>query len=310
MNRRIHLLLVTALIGLATLLGGCGGSKSLADKTAQQLFTSGKDHYDRGKYFRSIQYFQTIVYNYPGDPIIDTAQYYLALAYFGNKDYELAGTEFDRLVLNYPASPFFEHALFMKAVSYFESTPRHYGLDQTELTSAIQQFEDFIIDFPESEVLPDVRTYLLLARTRMARKIYDAGAVYSYMNALEAAKIYLQKVIDEYSDTEYGVQAAYKYAEMELKLGNFEEAHRRYRDFKIVYPGHELVAKATEMAVKAAFKSAEQAFKGGYYVLAAERFSTFQETYPDNGQSEKAGDYLDEIREINRQQTATNESGS
>ena len=107
-------------LGLVLLADGCGGSKSLANMNAHQLFELGKKEYDKKKYLKAIELFQTVVYDYPGESIVDTAQYFLALSYFGNKEYELSAVEFNRLIVNYPSSAYFEHAIFMKAVSAFE----------------------------------------------------------------------------------------------------------------------------------------------------------------------------------------------
>lgn len=310
-QRRVLLVLImVAFYPLSMLIGGCGGSKSLTTMSAQDLFDLGKQAYEKRKYLKAIELFQTIVYNYPGESIIDTAQYYLALSYFGNEEYELATLEFNRLIINYPSSPYFEHAIFMKAVSVFESTPKHYGLDQTELQKAIKLFEDFIIDFPESQLVDDARKYLLVARTRLARKFYESGIVYVRKRAYEAAKIYFQKVIDDYTDTEYAAKASYQYAEMEFKLGRFEQARKKFEDFKVVFPNHELVEKATQRAIEAAFRSGEAAFKNGDYALAEQRLQAFKNNYPDNGRTKKVEKYLEKIHQITKDEAQLNEAGS
>ncbi len=286
---------ILALIGVAA---GCGGKRTKAHLGPQELFELGMEEYNKKHYFNAIEHFQAVVWNYPGETIVDTAQYYLALSYFGEKNYELARVEFDRLVNNYPSSAFFEQALFMKAVSTFELTPRHYGLDQSELTDAIRQFEDFIIDYPESELIPDVQRYLKIARTRLARKYYEAGIVYSRMGAYKSAEIYFQKVIDEYTDTEFAARAAYQNAEMEFKLKRFDSAAKKFGDFVKVFPDHEWVSKAKKRQVEAAFKSGEAAFKKGDYALAQQKFEAFQTTYPNNGWSKKVRKYLKKISEL------------
>ncbi len=299
-----------ALLGITLLVAGCGGSKSLGTRTAQQLFEMGKEKYDKKKYFKAVELFQSVVYNYPGESIVDTAQYYLGLSYFGNEEYELAATEFNRLITNYPSSAYFQHAIFMKAVSFYQSTPRHYGLDQTELQDAIKQFEDFIIDFPESELMPDVRKYLLVARSRMARKYYESGIVYSRMRAFESAKIYFQKVIDDYTDTDYGSKASYQYAEMEFKLGRFDQARKKFQDFRTVFPKHEWSDKAAFRVIEAAFRSGEAAFKNKDYTVAQQKLQAFQADYPNNGWTKKAEKYLDKIDQITRQASQTDETDS
>jgi len=291
-RRAIFALLLLAAIALMT---GCGGKPVLVNLTPQELFETGKTEFQKKHYLKAIEYFQAIVYNYPGESIVDTAQYYLALSYFENDDYELAQVEFNRLVLNYPSSIYFQHALFMKAASYYEGTPGHYGLDQTKLETAIKQFEDFIIDYPEAELLPQAKQYLLAARTRMAKKYYNSAVVYNRMSAFEAARIYYQKVVDDYTDTEFGPLATYYVAEMDFKRRRYDNARTGFEGFLAVFPDHELAEKARERAAEAAYKSGEQAFGNGDAEVARERLENFVKDYPDHN---KVGDAEELLRKL------------
>lgn len=296
MKPRTTFTLLLAMLLLAVAIGpGCGGPPPLSKMTARELFDEGTKKYEKRKYFRAIEIFQACVYNYPGDAIVDTAQYHLALSYFGNKEYEVAQVEFNRLVLNYPSSVYFEQSVFMRAVCFFEATPKHHGLDQSELETAIRQFEDFIIDFPESEVVADSRKYLLVARTRLARKFYEAGIVYSRIAAYQAAQIYFQKVIDEFTDTEYAPLATYEYAVMDLKQGNFEEACSQFKDFQAVFADHEKARRARDQEIEAAFKPGQAAFKNGDFIAAREKLEAFKVTYPDHKLAGKVDQYLEKI---------------
>ncbi len=302
--------IVIALSALLLIVSGCGGSKSLATMSAHEFYDLGMHKYDKGHYYKAIDYFQSVVFNYPGESIVDTAQYYLGLSYFSNKDYELADAEFNRLAINYPASAFFEQAIYMRAVSHFYSTPSNYGLDQSDLHEAIRQLEDFLTDFPESELIEDAQSHLSQARSRLARKYYESGVVYSRMRAYEAAGMYFQMVIDDYTDTEYGARASYQCAEMEFRLKHFDLAFQKFRDFRIVFPEHEWVKKAQRRTVRAAFRSGEVAFEKGDYVLAEKKFEEFRADYPDDKQTKKADRYLEQIRRTTQQTRQSDETES
>ena len=81
---------------MITQIAGCGGRVALSNQTAGQLYQAGKEKYDRKKYLSAIEYFQAVVYNHPGESVVDTAQYFLAMSYFGDKNYELSRVEFNR----------------------------------------------------------------------------------------------------------------------------------------------------------------------------------------------------------------------
>ena len=304
--RHRNLVTLIALTVIAVGLIGCGGGKiSLANKTSTELFALGKEKFDAAKYAPAVTYFQTIVYNYPGEPIVDTAQYYLALSYYRNKEYQLAQVEFNRLVLNYPASAYFVQSIFMKAVCFFEGTPKNYGLDQSDLETAVKQFEDFIIDYPESELVPDAQKYLLTARSRMAKKFYEAGNVYDHVGAFKAAKIYYQRVVDDYTDTPFAPDATFGIAMMDFKLKNFDDARQKFADFLKVFAQSELSEKAKVLVAESAFRSGEKAYKSGDYNLAKERFETFIKDYPDSKKKSDADEYLKKI-----QQTSLTDTGA
>jgi len=296
-SRTSFVSLAVIMVAVASLGLGCGGPKKLATMTAGDLFAEGKKLYEKHKYLRAIEIFQSCIYNYPGESIVDTAQYYLALSYFGNREYEVAQVEFNRLVLNYPSSVYFEQSVFMRAVCFFEATPKHHRLDQSELETAIRQFEDFIIDFPESEAVEDARKYLLVARTRLARKYYDAGVVYSRIRAYEAAQIYYQKVIDDFTDTEFAAPAAFEHALAEFKMRRYDQARQRFKDFQSLFADHEKAKKARELEIEAAFKLGETAFRKGDYELAQEKLEAFKADYPQHHLNGKADKYLKKMTE-------------
>lgn len=306
-----HRFVIPGIILLVAFLAGCAGSLKLDGLNSQELLTLGKQQYDNKKYLRAIDVFQRIVYDYPGESIVDTAQYYLALSYFGNEDYALAHVEFNRLVSYYPSSVYVPSAVFMSAVSQFESAPKNYGLDQSEVKDAIQRFEDFLIDYPESEVVPDAKAYLARAKDRLARKDFDAGMTYYRMSAYESAGIYFQQVIDDYTGGDYAAKALYYNGEIDLKQHKFEDAQEQFSNFVTVYPDHEWVAKAKKKAAEAAFKAGESAFENGNPGKAKADFQAFVEKYPNDKRVEKAREYLNQIGDIPVEtQTETASEGS
>jgi len=304
----IGLAAVALAAGLAT---GCGGNRDLTEMSARQLFNYGMEHYQNRKYLKSVNAFQTIVFNFPGTDFIDTAQYYLALSYYAEEEYALASVEFNRLLVNYPASPFASHSQLMKAVCFFEGTPENYGLDQTDLETAIRQFEDFQVDYPESEAVPEAKAYLSKARSRLAKKYYESGVVYTRMGDMRAARVYFQKVVDDYTGTEYAAQATYQLAECYFNEKNYPEAIDGFTNFRIVFPQHEWVTKAAERACESAFKGGRRAFEAGELEKARELFQRVENACgSDSDRSEEARTYLSRIADTPVVDTGADNAGS
>lgn len=293
--RLLWLGLLTASVATVALIG-CGGRRDLSDMSSRQLLNYGLENYQNEKYLKAVNAFQTIVFNYPGNDFIDTAQYYLAQSYYGEKEYTLASVEYNRLLVNYPASPFAPTAQLMKAVCFYEGTPKNYGLDQTDLETAIRQFEDYIIDYPESDAMGQAREYLTRAKSRLALKDYKSGVVYVRVGDLRAARTYFQRVVDEYTETEYAALASYQLAECDYKEKKYAEALERFENFRVVFPDHEWVPKAAERACDAAFKGGRKAFEEGRMADARALFGKVTGVCgTDNDKAGKAQDYLNRI---------------
>lgn len=292
---RFRIIVLLVLVSIAV---GCGGRVNLASLDARELFDLGMKKYQKKKFLSSVEVFQTVIFNFPGEGLVDTAQYYLALSYYGQSHYVLAQVEFNRLLLNYPASAFAPQSQLMKAVCFFEGTPKHFGLDQTDLYTAIRQFEDFIIDYPESEAIGEAREYLNEAKTRLAKKFFESGMVYIRIRDYRAARIYFQNVIDNYTDTEFGALATYQMALTYYHAKDWDKAHESFENFRILFSAHESASEAAALACQASFRGGKEAFENGDLDLARTRFERYQTVCDsDDGNSEKAGEYLQRIAE-------------
>lgn len=182
--------------------------------------------------------------------MVDSAQYFLAMSYYELNDFYLAATEFDRLVGNYPGSSFLDNGQYMRGVCYFKSAPKHYGLDQAEMEQAVQVLEDFIVDHPESDMIGEAKKLLAEGRDRLARKKYESGKVYYRLAYYDAAKVYFQAVIDDYTDSKWAPRALYYQGAIDYKLKKYDEAKTKFNHFLVVYSDHEYVAKARKMLTR------------------------------------------------------------
>lgn len=284
---------IIVLLVLISIVAGCGGRANLASLDSRELFDLGMEKYQKEKFLSSVEAFQTVIFNFPGEGLVDTAQYYLALSYYGQNHYVLAQVEFNRLLLNYPSSVFAPQSQLMKAVCFFKGTPKHYGLDQTDLNTAIRQFEDFIIDYPESEAIGEARTYLNDAKTRLARKLYESGIVYVRIRDYRAARIYFQQVIDNYRETEFGPLASFQDALTYYSDEDWDQANELLENFRITFSDHESAPEAANLACKASFQGGKEAFENGDLLLARTRFERYQTVCnAEDDDSEKVLEYL------------------
>jgi len=306
-------LLIRILLPLVLIAGvlGCGGRVNMAALDSRELFELGMEKYEKRKQLDAIEAFQTVIFNFPGESMVDTAQYYLALTYYDRRDYVLAKVEFNRLLLNYPASAFAPKAQLMRAVCFYKGTPKHYGLDQTDLITAIQQFEDFLIDYPESDATEDARAYMVEARSRLARKLYESGIVYTRVADYRAARVYFQQVIDDYTDTDYAAYATFEMADTYFRSHDWDEAHERFENFRTVYPNHERADEASLRSCEAAYEGGAEAYEVGDIILARSRFERYQTVCgQDQKKNQEINEYLQSMDDQPLGEVDTADAGS
>ena len=144
----------------------------------------------------------------------------------------------------------------------------------------------------------------------MARKAYQSGIVYSRLSRYDAAKVYYQRVIDEYTDTDYGAKAAFQIAQCELSLHNYGEACRRFENFCTVYAGHPWVTEAARKAAEATYKEAVAAFNTGDTTAARAKFDKLLKDFPASKYAGKANKYLDRMSVPDTAQAQVGDAGS
>ncbi len=231
-------------------LTSCGGSGGGGVLSVEEQYSRASTLYEKNKFLESSEEFQKVIYNYPGETIVDTAQYYLALSYMYDEQFQLAAVEFDRLVRSYPRSPFVTESHYRIGYCYFHSAPKHYGLDQTELVRSIKLIESFILDFPESEWVAEARQTLVGANTRLSAKDYKAAVQYTRIRAWESALIYFQRVIDLHPTSEHAGPSLLGKGEALYKSHKWDDAALALNSFVALYPGSDQMKHARKLLAK------------------------------------------------------------
>ncbi len=220
---------------LAVLFSACSSRKLRPGLTPEERLKVAKEMFDDGHYLDAKTQFQVIVVSGGGSAIADEAQFYLAECYFHLKDYVTAVAEYQRLIRMYPNSPWVDDAQFKVGLSYYKLSPKP-GLDQEFTHKAIEAFQIFLEDYPDSDLRPQAEEYLRKCREKLAEKEFKAGELYRKMGYHRSALIYFDSVLDEYYDTSWAEKALYWKARELEKLGRKEDALEAYQSYLRRYP--------------------------------------------------------------------------
>ena len=124
---------------------------------------------EKEKYLRAQDEFTSVLIRGSGTELGDDAQYYLGEAYFLNKEYILAISEYEKLTRKMAFSPFVEEARFKICEAYRIESPDFYH-DQTYTEKALDRYQEFIDDFPGSPYKNEVLSSIRILRNKVGEK--------------------------------------------------------------------------------------------------------------------------------------------
>lgn len=206
MRQRTRQIVGRGLLVIGLVVAGCTGSGRLQHSSPQEAFERAMAFYNQGKYDRAIAYFKAVfTYGSMHEWAAD-AQFYLARAYYHNKEYLLAASEYERFIQIYQIDPRVPEAEYERAMCYYKLSPP-YELDQTDTRKAIEAFQLFIDRYPNHELVDDATQKIRELRAKLARKQYEAGRLYERRELYEAAAVTYEAVFDTYPDTPWADDA-------------------------------------------------------------------------------------------------------
>lgn len=232
-----------ALLLVIFLMTGCGSYHIKPNITAQERFELAKLMFSKRDYFEAKNQFKILVLNNPGLPFIDEAQYYLAESHFHMKEYILAADEYNRLIRLYPKSDWVDDASFKIGMCDYKLSPKP-SLDPKYTIQAVQHFQTFIEDFPNSDLIPEAERLLKKCRSKLAEKDYKTGVLYRKLGDYHAAIVYFDSVLENYYDSKYADDAQYWKAECLFKSQKKQESLQAFLEFISKYPKNPYSSKS------------------------------------------------------------------
>lgn len=230
---------------LAIIMVSCSGAGLKKQASPREQYDYAMEKYNKNKFFDAQMAFQRLVFSFPGQTFIDTAQYYLGMSFYKMKQHPEAIAEFRKLLSSYPSSPFADDAQFQVAICFYDQSPKYY-LDQSETYDAIDEFSMFLTRYSRSPRKEEAQTKLNELYDKLAKKLYKNGELYLKLHDYEPALIYFEQVRDNYPNTEWAKYAFYNSGVAMKKQGRVSDALETFQNFVLAFPDHKLSKKARE----------------------------------------------------------------
>lgn len=248
-----HLLI----LGLFVSLFSCSEYQKVLNKGANaDKYTMAEDLYAKGDYKKSIQLFEKLVGPYAGKPQLERIQYQLADAYYQTGNYELSSYYFGKFIANYPQSTKVQEAAFLSAHSYYKAAPK-YSRDQTDTNKALEAFQTYIINYPDSDRIADANKYYQELTERLEKKDFEVAKQYYHTEHYKAAMTAFDIFNEEHLGSVFKEEAMYIHFKAAYSLGTqsvlnkklerLNEAQASFDKFVKTFPSSEYLKEMNGM---------------------------------------------------------------
>lgn len=223
-------------------------------------------YYENEDYYRASVLFEQISPIVRGLPEGEQVQFYLAYCNYYQKMYLLASHHFKAFYESYGRSTLVEESRYMYAYSLYASAPDA-GLDQTNSIEAITAMQNFVNRYPTSEFYQEANDIIFELQKRQEEK---------------------------------GYKNAYHY----YKLRMYTAAIKALDNFRLEFPGSELVEDSEFYKLMSQYKYAQnsvqerQAFR---YSKVKQLYLDFIDAFPESEYIKEAEQaYIDSTEKLNK----------
>ncbi len=164
----------------------------------------------------AIEIFTKVVENSTYGPLAAKAEYKLGLVLKGLGRFYEAEEAFNKVITSYPESEWVEASKFQIA-SCRAAVSKGPGYDQGAAQEAKEKFQAFIKEHPDAELSNTAEKNISQIREKEAENNYNIGRFYEKQKAYQAAKIYYNDVVKNYSDSPWAIKAFERLRVLEKK---------------------------------------------------------------------------------------------
>jgi outer membrane protein assembly factor BamD len=245
-SRRVRRWCIALALGaFAGLLAGCGASTVPAVHSEPERLEQGRRALQRREYNVALELLKSYVENNAGGADVDQALELLGEAHLRIKEWSEAQSQFERVLRDYPESDSAAAASFRLGEALWGQA-RGPAFDQEYTQKALEQWEGYLRAYPGHWQNAEGERRRQAARARLADKLDRAGRLYLKLRRTEPARIYFQRVLDEYPDTAFAPDASLGLALADAQAGKRDEAMAALRDLQTRFAGQPVALSAAK----------------------------------------------------------------
>ena len=197
---------LAAILVAAHLWSGCA-SKSVNEANPKDMYEDAERDIHNDRYLLALDTLRIVKSKFSYTSFGQLAQLRIGDVYFLQESYPEASAAYETFVELYPKNEKAPYALFRQGESYFKDIPSKIDRDLKSAESSISAFTLYLKKYPAGEYVKQAAEMKKQAYNKLAEKELKVAQFYIRRNKKDAARLRLQKLIDQYGESESSGEA-------------------------------------------------------------------------------------------------------
>lgn len=252
------------ILALAAITAACNKPMDAAMKSADKDFIlkTANEKFAQKKWKDAIALYERVSNLVAGTDDFPNVGFNTAYANYYDKNYKLAGHQFKNFAVNFPQDPRAEEAAYLSALCYYQDS-EDYNLDQSSSELAINELQNFINTYPNSERAKNINQLIEELNYKLELKAYENAKQYFKMEDYKASIVSFENMLNDFPSTKlrqqiYGYLLKSRYElsmnsnpyTQDLKADRLDNAIAFTKQIEGELPNTELAKTAAEMRTK------------------------------------------------------------
>lgn len=209
-----------AITAVSLLAFSCNKLHNDAMKSADKEFilNTANEFYAQKKWSKAIALYDRLPNLVAGTEDAPDVVFRSAYANYYDKNYKLAGHQFRNFANTFTRDTRREEAAYMSAICYYEDSVE-YNLDQSSTENAINQLQDFLTQYPNSEKAKDINAKIEELSYKLEFKYYEHARQYFRIADYKAAVVAFENLLEDYPSTKLRVKSLDYIMKAKYELG-------------------------------------------------------------------------------------------
>ena len=208
------------------------------NQTPESYYSEALIEFENKNYDLALLKFEEVKNQFPLSNEAIQSQIMSAFIEYIKLNYDKSIFKLNKIINRYPSYKNIDYAYYMRALCYYEQI-KNETLDGENNTLALENFQQIINRFPNSNYAKDSEQKIIFIKENMAAKHMNIAMFYLNRKKYIAALNRYQNVIDDHSTSKFVPEALHRLVEIYQILGMVDEAKKTAAVLGYNYPNSE-----------------------------------------------------------------------